>query len=81
MSAITFHTDTAFARGLRELFGGLEKRLALRQPLTAYLAGGMAVHLYTGKRVTARCRCAGSRDGKVARRRRALRVGVALSPL
>lgn len=52
MSAITFHTDTAFARGLRELFGGLEKRLALRQPLTAYLAGGMAVHLYTGKRVT-----------------------------
>ena len=30
----------------------MEDRLALKRPVTAYLAGGMAVHLYTGKRVT-----------------------------
>lgn len=52
MSAGLFHVDTAFARGLRQLLLDLEARLALQQPLTAYLAGGMAVHLYTGKRVT-----------------------------
>lgn len=47
-----FHLDTAFAKGLRELFVQVEDRLALKRPVTAYLAGGMAVHLYTGKRVT-----------------------------
>jgi hypothetical protein len=47
-----FHVDTAFAQGLRDLFTQLETRLSLRHPLTAYLAGGMAVHLYTGKRST-----------------------------
>lgn len=52
MSAGVFHSDTAFAKGLRQLFADLEHRLSLRQPLTAYLAGGMAVHLYTGLRVT-----------------------------
>ena len=48
----SFHVDTAFGNGLRQLFAELESRLSLRVPLTAYLAGGMAVHLYTGKRVT-----------------------------
>lgn len=52
MSAGAFHSDTAFSKGLRQLFADLERRLSLRQPLTAYLAGGMAVHLYTGLRVT-----------------------------
>jgi Nucleotidyltransferase of unknown function (DUF6036) len=47
-----FHTHTALARGLRELFVQLEQRLALHQPLAVYLAGGMAVHLYTASRVT-----------------------------
>jgi Nucleotidyltransferase of unknown function (DUF6036) len=47
-----FHTHTALARGLRELFVQLEQRLALQQPLAVYLAGGMAVHLYTASRVT-----------------------------
>ncbi len=41
---------------MRELFTQLEERLALghlqHTRLTAYLAGGMAVHLYTGKRIT-----------------------------
>lgn len=49
---ISFHTRTALAEGLRELFKQLEQRLSLRQPLTVYLAGGMAVHLYTASRVT-----------------------------
>ncbi len=48
----TFYTHTALAQGLRELFVRLEQRLALHQPLAVYLAGGMAVHLYTASRVT-----------------------------
>lgn len=47
-----FHTHTALANGLRELFKQLEKRLSLSSPLNVYLAGGMAVHLYTAGRVT-----------------------------
>lgn len=47
-----FHTQTALALGLRELFKQLEKRLSLSGPLNVYLAGGMAVHLYTAHRVT-----------------------------
>ena len=47
-----FHTRTALANGLRDLFRQLEERLSLRKPLTVYLAGGMAVHLYTANRVT-----------------------------
>ncbi|MCY0853364.1 hypothetical protein [Cupriavidus sp. D39] len=49
---VSFYTRTALAEGLRELFKQLEQRLSLRQPLTVYLAGGMAVHLYTASRVT-----------------------------
>jgi len=47
-----FHTRTALADGLRKLFRQLEERIALSKPLAVYLAGGMAVHLYTAKRVT-----------------------------
>jgi hypothetical protein len=47
-----FHTRTALAGGLRELFKQLEERLSLRSPVNVYLAGGMAVHLYTASRVT-----------------------------
>jgi hypothetical protein len=47
-----FHTRTALAKALRELFKQLEERLALRSPINVYLAGGMAVHLYTASRVT-----------------------------
>ncbi len=47
-----FHTQTALAGGLRDLFKQLEKRLSLGKPLAVYLAGGMAVHLYTANRVT-----------------------------
>lgn len=48
----TFHTDTALARGLRTLLEQLQQRLSLRGPLNVYIAGGMAVHLYTAGRVT-----------------------------
>lgn len=46
-------TGTPLARGMVQLLAELEQRLELDQPLRAYLAGGMAVHLYTGQRVTA----------------------------
>ena len=49
---VVFHTGTALAQGLRELLKQLEERLSLAKPLTMYLAGGMAVHLYTSARVT-----------------------------
>lgn len=47
-----FKLGTALARGLRELLEQLEGQLNLKAPLQVYLAGGMAVHLYTGQRVT-----------------------------
>jgi len=46
------HTDTALALGLKLLFAELEQSLQLSSPLVVYLAGGMAVHLYTSERVT-----------------------------
>jgi hypothetical protein len=46
------HTRTALADGLRQLFTQLQERLLLRSPVNVYLAGGMAVHLYTANRVT-----------------------------
>lgn len=52
MNPINLHCDTALGQGLRKLFAELQDRLALTRPLTVFLAGGMAVHLYTGKRVT-----------------------------
>lgn len=47
-----FQLDTPIARGMQEFFRRLELRLDLDRPLTVFLAGGMGVHLYTGKRVT-----------------------------
>lgn len=47
-----FFTRTALADGLRDLLKKLEERLSLSKPLNVYLAGGMAVHLYTASRVT-----------------------------
>lgn len=46
------HLDTGLARGLTQLFHELEHRLGLQKPVNAYLAGGMAMHLYTGSRFT-----------------------------
>jgi Nucleotidyltransferase of unknown function (DUF6036) len=48
----SFHTRTALALGMRDLFQQLEQILALSSTLNVYLAGGMAVHLYTASRVT-----------------------------
>ncbi len=47
-----FYTHTALAQGLQGLFQQLEQQLGLNRPLAVWLAGGMAVHLYTGSRVT-----------------------------
>jgi hypothetical protein len=47
-----FYTQTALALGMRKLFLQLEQQLGLDRPLAVYLAGGMAMHLYTGSRVT-----------------------------
>lgn len=44
--------DTPLGRGLRELLAKLATRLELDREVYAFLAGGMAVHLYLGKRVT-----------------------------
>lgn len=48
----SFHTGTALAHGLQDLLLQLGQRLHLQRPIRAYLAGGMAVHLYTANRVT-----------------------------
>lgn len=47
-----FHTQTALGAALQELFVKLDRLASLRAPVNVYLAGGMAVHLYTGNRVT-----------------------------
>ena len=48
----TLYTQTALARALAELLKQLAARLNLSAPLSVYIAGGMAVHLYTATRVT-----------------------------
>lgn len=52
MSQVLRIRNTALANGLRELLAKTQERLALKQPLHIYLAGGLAVHLYCGTRVT-----------------------------
>lgn len=49
---IVFGTDSDLVAGLRKLLNELEKRIALREPIKMFIAGGMAVHLYTQARVT-----------------------------
>lgn len=49
---LQFQLESPIAQGLREFFRRLELRLELDRPLVVFLAGGMAVHLYTAKRVT-----------------------------
>ena len=47
-----FHTDSALAQGLHELVEKLQVETQLSRPIRMIVAGGMAVHLYTGTRVT-----------------------------
>jgi len=47
-----FHLDTPLARSLRDLLLQLQDRLQLQRTIKAYIAGGIAVHLYTAYRVT-----------------------------
>jgi len=50
--SVMLHTDTVLAQGLFSLLQTLETRLELQRKINVFLAGGMAVHLYTGTRVT-----------------------------
>lgn len=43
---------TPVGEAVRKLFAELAQRLALQQTLRVYLAGGMAVYFYVGKRVS-----------------------------
>jgi len=57
VNADSLHTHTEFAKALFALLSELSSRIELRaaridQQVDVYLAGGMAVHLYTGNRVT-----------------------------
>lgn len=48
-----FYTDTELGKGLKDLFVELQQRLELNgEPIKAYIAGGIAVHLYTAYRVS-----------------------------
>jgi len=47
-----FYLDTPLARSLRDLLLQLQDRLQLERTIKAYIAGGIAVHLYTAYRVT-----------------------------
>lgn len=49
---IKFATKTDLALGLQTLIVELQERTKLREPIRMYIAGGMAVHLYTAGRVT-----------------------------
>lgn len=46
-----FH-ESSLTNGLKSLFQKLESELNLQNDVKAYIAGGMAVHIYTGERVT-----------------------------
>lgn len=52
VAPIEFATNTELAAGLRTLIEELEKRAGLREPIKMFIAGGMAIHLYTAARVT-----------------------------
>ena len=47
-----FHTETPLAKGMVELLRKLKAETNLTKPIKMFLAGGMAVHLYVGSRVT-----------------------------
>ena len=52
MPDFVFCLDTPIAKGMAQFFRQLELRLELDRPVSAFLAGGMAVHLYVANRVT-----------------------------
>lgn len=47
-----FNDQTSLALGLKELFSQLQQRLEIKERICAYIAGGMAIHIYTAARVT-----------------------------
>lgn len=51
-SEINFYLDTELGKGLKALFDELQSRLQLQAPIKVYIAGGIAIHLYTAYRVS-----------------------------
>jgi hypothetical protein len=47
-----FYLDTELGKGLKTLFNELQFRLQLQAPIKVYIAGGIAIHLYTAYRVS-----------------------------
>lgn len=47
-----FHTETPFAQATKTLFEELQLRQPQQSPVVAYIAGGVAIHLYTASRVS-----------------------------
>lgn len=52
MQAPKLFLTTPLAKGLQDLFRQLEVYTGVDRPVSVYIAGGMAVHLYTAGRVT-----------------------------
>lgn len=52
MSSINFHTNTSLSKAFQEIFQEIQNNLQTDEKIKAYLAGGMAVHFYTGYRAT-----------------------------
>jgi hypothetical protein len=50
--SLAFHIGTVLSSALRKLLQRLEREIVSDAPIGVYLAGGIAVHLYTGTRVT-----------------------------
>jgi hypothetical protein len=51
-AAIRRHLDNPLGLALRRLFARLDEAVPTSRPVPVFMAGGMAVHLYTGSRVT-----------------------------
>lgn len=52
VETIDFVLETAQVEALRRLLQKLEHEISPAEPMGMYIAGGMAVHLYTGYRTT-----------------------------
>lgn len=52
MSDIAFHLNTGLSQAFVKMFQNIEEDLNTNVKIQAYLAGGMAIHFYTGYRAT-----------------------------
>lgn len=52
MSEINFYLNTGLSKAFKQMFQEIEDNLDTDVKIQAYLAGGMAIHFYTGYRAT-----------------------------